>query len=150
VGEAIEAKVTEYLLTGDLAILRGLRERYPEGLLAVTSAPVRPCDVRPRRPACEQSEPRLLLGWLPAAGSGPPRRDRPPSSRTALSPAGRDAGRPRPSSRLHNPPAGRLARRSRGISRYPRGLSTPRRKGLSTLERTRNGHNEYRSWKTIP
>jgi DNA polymerase (family 10) len=39
VGEAIEAKVLEYIATGEIAFLERLRERYPEGLLAVMSLP---------------------------------------------------------------------------------------------------------------
>jgi DNA polymerase (family 10) len=39
VGEAIEAKVIEYMTTGDLVFLAGLRERYPEGLLEVMRLP---------------------------------------------------------------------------------------------------------------
>lgn len=39
VGEAIEAKVLEYMTTGDMAFLHGLRERYPEGLLEVMRLP---------------------------------------------------------------------------------------------------------------
>ena len=39
VGEAIEAKVLEYVATGDIAFLAKLRERYPEGLLAVMRLP---------------------------------------------------------------------------------------------------------------
>ncbi len=39
VGEAIEAKVLEYIATGDVTFLRGLRERYPEGLLEVMRLP---------------------------------------------------------------------------------------------------------------
>jgi len=39
VGEAIEAKVLEYVATGDIAFLAKLRERYPEGLLTVMRLP---------------------------------------------------------------------------------------------------------------
>jgi DNA polymerase (family 10) len=39
VGDAIEAKVTEYVATGDIAFLAKLRERYPEGLLLVMRLP---------------------------------------------------------------------------------------------------------------
>jgi DNA polymerase (family X) len=39
VGEAIEAKVVEYLTTGQIAFLERLRERYPEGLLTVMRLP---------------------------------------------------------------------------------------------------------------
>jgi DNA polymerase (family X) len=39
VGEAIEAKVLEYVATGDIAFLARLRERYPEGLLIVMRLP---------------------------------------------------------------------------------------------------------------
>ncbi len=39
VGEAIEAKVLEYIATGKMAFLEQLRERYPEGLLAIMRMP---------------------------------------------------------------------------------------------------------------
>jgi DNA polymerase (family 10) len=39
VGEAIEAKVVEYLTTGEVGFLERLRERYPEGLLTVMRLP---------------------------------------------------------------------------------------------------------------
>lgn len=39
VGEAIEAKVLEYVATGEIAFLERLRERYPEGLLDVMGLP---------------------------------------------------------------------------------------------------------------
>jgi DNA polymerase (family 10) len=39
VGEAIERKVLEYVLTGDVAFLAGLRDRLPEGLLTVMHLP---------------------------------------------------------------------------------------------------------------
>ncbi len=39
VGEAIEAKIVEYLTTGQMAFLERLRERYPEGLLEVMRLP---------------------------------------------------------------------------------------------------------------
>ena len=39
VGEAIEAKVLEYVATGDIAFLARLRDRYPEGLLVVMRLP---------------------------------------------------------------------------------------------------------------
>ncbi|MFH0916642.1 MAG: DNA polymerase/3'-5' exonuclease PolX [bacterium] len=39
VGQAIEAKVLEYMATGDLSTLHSLRARYPEGLLTVMSLP---------------------------------------------------------------------------------------------------------------
>ncbi len=39
VGEAIEAKVLEYVATGDIAFLARLSERYPEGLLTVMRLP---------------------------------------------------------------------------------------------------------------
>lgn len=39
VGQAIEAKVLEYMATGELSFLQGLRARYPEGLLTVMSLP---------------------------------------------------------------------------------------------------------------
>ena len=38
-GEAIEAKVLEYIATGEIAFLERLRERYPEGLLAIMRLP---------------------------------------------------------------------------------------------------------------
>jgi|LSQX01.1.fsa_nt_gb DNA polymerase (family 10) len=39
VGPAIEAKVLEYMETGEIAFLEKLRERYPEGLLQVMQLP---------------------------------------------------------------------------------------------------------------
>lgn len=39
VGQAIEAKVLEYLATGEISFLERLRERYPEGLLTVMRLP---------------------------------------------------------------------------------------------------------------
>jgi DNA polymerase (family 10) len=39
VGEAIEAKIGEYLTTGQMAFLERLRQRYPEGLLEVMRLP---------------------------------------------------------------------------------------------------------------
>jgi DNA polymerase (family 10) len=39
VGQAVEAKVLEYMATGDLSLLRDLRARYPEGLLTVMRLP---------------------------------------------------------------------------------------------------------------
>ncbi len=39
VGQAIEAKVLEYIATGEIALLESLRERYPEGLLTVMHLP---------------------------------------------------------------------------------------------------------------
>jgi DNA polymerase (family 10) len=39
VGEAIEAKVLEYVATGDMTFLARLRDRYPEGLLTVMRLP---------------------------------------------------------------------------------------------------------------
>ncbi|MBN1321186.1 MAG: DNA polymerase/3'-5' exonuclease PolX [Thermoleophilia bacterium] len=39
VGQAIEAKVLEYMATGEIAFLEKLRERYPEGLLQVMQLP---------------------------------------------------------------------------------------------------------------
>lgn len=39
VGQAVEAKVLEYLATGEIAFLEKLRDRYPEGLLEVMRLP---------------------------------------------------------------------------------------------------------------
>jgi DNA polymerase (family 10) len=39
VGQAIEAKVLEYMATGEIAFLERLRERFPEGLLTVMRLP---------------------------------------------------------------------------------------------------------------
>lgn len=39
IGQAIEAKVLEYLARGELAFLERLRERYPEGLLTIMRLP---------------------------------------------------------------------------------------------------------------
>ena len=50
VGQAIEAKVLEYMATGDIVFLQDLRARYPEGLLG-GHAPARAWGPR-RRASC--------------------------------------------------------------------------------------------------
>jgi DNA polymerase (family X) len=75
VGVAIEAKVLDYISTGDLAVLQRLRSRYPEGLLEVMHLPglgpaktrlvweaTGVADVRDLKSACEQGRVRDIPG----------------------------------------------------------------------------------------
>jgi DNA polymerase (family X) len=75
VGQAIEAKVLEYMTGGDLAILQRLRSRYPEGLLEVMHLPgMGPAktksvwetagvgDVRDLERACREGRIRFVAG----------------------------------------------------------------------------------------
>jgi DNA polymerase (family 10) len=75
VGQAIEAKVLEYISTGEIAFLERLRERYPEGLLEVMHLPglgpaktrllweaTGVADLRDLEVACQEGRVRTIAG----------------------------------------------------------------------------------------